>query len=217
MEVCVNTRYFILALTIPACVGWPSVAAAQQSSAPSVVIQQTNIPPAGTQQVTVDVEPARNWGLGLQAGAALDPILIDVGGHARVGPIFSDRVTFRPGIDFGFGEVTTTFGINLDVLFRLTSSTSEARWAPYVGVGPNFAMSHVGFNPDDQEGGDVDVADDDDVDDDDDPSRFDFSDTDFETGLNLIVGARSRRGMFFEFNATAYGVTNIRLLVGFDF
>jgi hypothetical protein len=210
----VKPRYLIALLAVSAVAAWPSRAAAQQSSTPSVAIQQTNIPPPGTQQVTVDVEPARNWGLGLQAGAALDPILIDVGGHARFGPIFSDRVSFRPGFDFGFGEVTTTLGINLDVLFRLTNSTSQARWAPYVGFGPNFAMSHAGFNAEDQ---DFDVEDGDDVDDEDEPSRFDFSDTDFETGLNLIVGARSRRGMFFEFNATAYGVTNIRLVVGFDF
>ena len=46
----------------------------------------------------------------------------------------------------------------------------------------------------------------------DEPSRFDFSDTDFTAGFNFIAGARRANGMFFELRATAYGVSNIRLL-----
>jgi len=105
--------------------------------------------------------------------------------------------------------VTTQFGINLDVLYILPGSTRATRWSPYVGAGPNFGLSHQAFTePEDSE--DTDNVEGDD-------GRFDFSDTDFESGLNFIVGMRSQRGMFFEMRATAYGVSAIRLLAGFNF
>lgn len=50
-----------------------------------------------------------------------------------------------------------------------------------------------------------------------DRNRFDFSDTDTEGGMNFIAGARNQKGLFFELKATAWGVTNIRLLAGFTF
>ena len=109
---------------------------------------------------------------------------------------------FRPGVDFGFGELTPLFGINLDVLYTLPGGT--ARWQPYVGAGPNFSLCHQSFSTE----GEVE---------DDDPNRFDFSDTDFEGGVNFITGARNRNGVYLEMKATAYVVTNVRLLVGFDF
>jgi hypothetical protein len=60
-----------------------------------------------------------------------------------------------------------------------------------------------------------DSADEDD--DGEDRNRFDFSDTDFEGGVNFIAGARNRNGVFVEMKATAYGVSNVRLVVGFNF
>jgi hypothetical protein len=50
-----------------------------------------------------------------------------------------------------------------------------------------------------------------------DRNRFDFSDTDFHGGMNFIAGARNQSGVFFEMKATAYGVSNIRFLAGFNF
>ena len=44
-----------------------------------------------------------------------------------------------------------------------------------------------------------------------------FSDTDFNGGVNFIVGMRRQNGAFFEMRATAWGVSNIRLLAGFNF
>ena len=38
-----------------------------------------------------------------------------------------------------------------------------------------------------------------------------------ELGMNFIVGMRKRSGVFFEMRATAWGVSNIRLLAGFSF
>ena len=165
--------------------------------------QQSNVP-ADARQAEDAVERAvRRFRIGVQGGVGLDPELIMFGGHAAFGPIFNRNIEFRPGVEFGVGEVTTLFGINLDVLYALPGPARGAGWAPYIGAGPNFALSHRGFDSDD--------------DDDDDRNRFDFSDTDFEGGINFIAGARRRNGMFLEMKATAYGVSNVRLLAGFNF
>ncbi len=169
------------------------------------MFQQSNVP-AGARQAEAAVERAvRRFRIGVQGGVGLDPELIMFGVHGAFGPILRNNVDFRPGIEFGLGEVTTTFGINLDVLYTLPGVGQGARWTPYVGAGPNFALSHRGFEtePEDE--------------DEDDGGRFDFSDTDFVAGLNFIVGARAQNGMFLEMKSTAYGVSNIRFLVGFNF
>ena len=114
--------------------------------------------------------------------------------------------------------MTTIFGINLDAIFMFGDVTDNSRWVPYVGGGPNFSIRNRGFTEsaeDTEEDGDpVEGEDGEPVDE---PSRFDFSDTDFTAGFNFIAGARRANGMFFEMKATAYGISNIRLLVGFNF
>jgi len=191
----------------------PYVAFAQQEGAdvatPSDVritlppLQQSNVPPQA-QQAEAELErAARRFRVGVVAGVGLDPELIMFGGHGAFGPIFNRNIEFRPGVEFGIGEVTTMFGINLDVLYTLPGASRGTRWTPYVGAGPNFALSHRGFEED--------------LDDDDDGNRFDFSDTDFVGGFNFFAGARTPNGMFLEMKSTAYGVSNIRFLVGYNF
>lgn len=196
---------------VAAIVAFPSAALAQQpgpeaprpgSLAVGVANQQSNVPPAAQQAEDAVERAVRRFRIGVEGGVGLDPEVIQFGGHATFAPIFSPSVSFRPGFEFGFGEVTTLFGINLDVLYVLPGSARTTRWAPYVGAGPNFSLSHRGFESDE---------------DDDDRGRFDFSDTDFNGGFNFIVGARSQNGTFFEMKATAYGVSNVRLLAGFNF
>jgi len=51
--------------------------------------------------------------------------------HGAVGPFFTPGLDFRPDVEFGVGEVTTTFGINLDVLYyRLPGAARAAEWIP---------------------------------------------------------------------------------------
>src|SRR5688572_8941659 len=162
------------------------------------------------QQVQDAVErTVDRFGIGVQGGVGLDPELIMFGAHGTFAPIFHRDVSFRPGVEFGVGEITTLFGINLDVLYTLPGATRVTRWMPYVGAGPNFSVANRGFE--------FDADDDVESDADDDGNRFDFSDTDFEPGFNFVVGARAQNGLFVEMRATAYGVSNIRLLAGFDF
>ena len=168
-----------------------------------LTFQQDNPSPAA-RQVDAAIERAvRRFRIGVQAGVGLDPELIMFGAHGAFGPFFNQNVEFRPGFEIGLGELTTVLGINLDVMYMLPGG--GARWTPYVGAGPNFALSHRGFETED------------DLVDDDDNNRFDFSDTDFEGGFNFFAGARNANGMFLEMKATAYGVTNIRFLVGYNF
>lgn len=201
------SRYCVFLVVLVAWLAPGSAFAQQQAPHQSAPVRGTFITAANRQanaQTPDAVEDfVERFRIGVEGGVGFDPELIIFGAHGAFAPIFHPRVEFRPGIEFGIGEVTTTLGINLDVLYRVRGS--QGRWRPYFGAGPNFALSHQGF----------DVIDDDDVDDE--TNRFDFSDTDFETGFNFIAGAHSVGGMFFEMKATAYGVTNVRFLVGFDF
>jgi hypothetical protein len=185
----------------------PSVASAQHTPdplGPSRAVsadQETNVPPKA-QEAESSVERAvKKYRIGVDGGVGLDPELIMFGAHGGFSPIFTRSVEFRPGIEFGVGEVTTLFGVNLDVLYTLPGSTNTTRWTPYVGAGPNFSLSHQGFETDTGES----------------RNRFNFSDTDFDAGFNFIAGARARSGLFLEMKATAYGVSNVRLMAGFNF
>ena len=84
-------------------------------------------PPAAQARGAVE-DFVERFRVGVHGGIGLDPELIVFGAHGAFAPIFHPRVEFRPGIDFGIGEVTTTFGVNLDVLYRLPGSMG--RWRP---------------------------------------------------------------------------------------
>jgi len=166
--------------------------------------------PAEVQRLTSQIErQARRYRAGVFAGAALDPELISLNAFATFTPWPQPRLAVRPGLEFAFGEVTTLLGLNIDVLYSLPGVRQLARWAPYVGAGPNFAFSHRGVDEEDFIG-DPDAPE---IDDD----RFDFSQWDWNTGLNFIVGARNPNGTFFELKGTAYGVSSIHMLGGFEF
>lgn len=175
-------------------------------SAATLDAQQSNVPAPVKDAENAVERAAKRFRLGVEGGVGVDPELIMFGGHGTFGPFFTRGLDFRPGVEFGIGEVTTTFGVNLDLLYTLPGATRTSRWVPYVGAGPNFALSHRGFETQDADTGVDDGR-----------SRFNFSDTDFESGLNFIAGARHRNGMFMEMKATAYGVSNVRLMVGYNF
>lgn len=172
----------------------------------TLAVQQppSNVPNEVRQAEDAVERAVRRFRIGIAGGVGVDPELIMFGVHGAFAPIFTRRLEFRPGVEAGIGELTTTFGINLDFVYMLPGTAGGRGWSPYVGAGPNFALSHRSF---DTQGEDEE----------DDRNRFDFSDTDFEGGMNFIAGARHRNGMFLELKATAYGVSNVRLLAGFNF
>jgi hypothetical protein len=195
----------------------PCAALAQQQPTQQdreVSAAQQNVP-APVQKAEANVErQVKRWAIGVQGGVGLDPEIVDVGVHASIGPIFSPNLRFRPVLEIGLGEITTILGINLDFLYTFPGYTGETQWIPYLGGGPNFGLSHRGFETEDSDNVDAEVNGED-VDET--GGRFDFSDTDFNGGMNFIVGMRKQNGVFIEMKATAWGVSNIRLLAGFNF
>ena len=161
---------------------------------------------------------AHKFGFGVVGGVGLDPELIDVGAHATFGPLFKRDLVFRPGLEVGVGEITTVLNINLDFIYTFTDEKEPSGLSPYIGVGPAFGLSHRGFSTEETDhvttsGTTTTTATATTTT----PNRFNFSDTDFNGGLNFIVGMRKANGVFFEMRATAWGVSNIRLLAGYNF
>jgi len=192
----------------------PSLALAQDATlqaladVPAPSLAANDQAPAQGAQNTV-TEAVKKWNLGVYGGIALDPELITFGVFGKFAPIFSKDVSFRPGLYLSFGELTTEFGIDLDMLYTLPGADNA--WRTYVGGGPNFALSHQGFSaPADSNSGDSSGDSSTTTD------RFDFSDTSFDAGFNFIVGA-TRGKTFFEMKATAWGVSSVKLLAGFRF
>ena len=179
--------------------------------------QQPNTPPPAQRAQSEVTRTARRFNLGVQGGAGLDPELVDVGVHGQFGPIFTENFAFRPVFEVGAGELTTMLGINLDVLYTFGASGRDTRWTPYVGAGPQFGLSHMGFETDDLSNIDVDGVTIVDNRTDNTPNRFDLGHTYYTGGMNSIVAINIKPGAYFEMKATAWGVSTIRLLAGFNF
>ena len=129
--------------------------------------------PVSVRQLESDIErQSHRFGMGFRAGVALDPELILLGVHAKFGPFFH-HVSFRPNFEFGWGEVTKQFTLNLDGVFRLPFSPQSGRWSVYAGAGPSFGFSHQDFEQADAGNGGID-----------------FSDFDYKGGLNILGGRR---------------------------
>jgi hypothetical protein len=183
----------------------PRVGYAQQTTGG----QPANVPAQARQAEDAIERTVRRFGVGVEGGVGIDPELVDFGAHATFAPVFSRNLEIRPSVEFGLGEVTTLFNINIDGLYMLPGATRQTRWMAYVGAGPAFGLSHRGFSTDEDDHVDVNGVET--------RNRFDFGDTDFNGGINFIGGARSQSGVFFEIRATAYGVSNVRLIAGFNF
>ena len=196
-------RFFSQVVAASALATLVAASPAHAQARTEAAAQQSNVPAAVQDAESAVERTVRRFRIGVEGGVGLDPELVMFGAHGAFGPIFHRGIEFRPGIEFGVGEVTTLFGVNLDVLYILPGATRTTRWTPYAGAGPNFTLSHRGFETDGEE--------------DDDRNRFDFSDTNFSSGFNFIAGVRNQSGVFFELKATAYGESNIRLLAGFNF
>lgn len=155
--------------------------------------------PAEVRRIERQIErQAKRFGVGVRGGVALDPELVTVGVHARVGPFFTDNLSFRPNVEFAFGEVTGLFAINLEAVYQLPA-TRQGRWTPYLGGGPSFTFIDRGFAT--NENG----------------REIDFDEFTLDGGFSVLAGVEYPNGAFIELKGTAYTIPNIRLLVGFTF
>jgi hypothetical protein len=137
---------------------------------------------------------------GVRAGVGLDPEVLAIGAHAKLGPFFHRDVFLRPNVEFGIGEVTTMAALNFEAVYRLPITARQSRWSVYIGAGPGF--NFIDRNFEEAEFGNREI---------------DFDDFDFEGSLNLLAGVEFRNGMFLELKSTAYSRPQTRLIVGYSF
>ncbi len=179
----------------------PSPTAASSNPATVGAPPSQDVIPESVRDLENDIKrQSRRFGAGIQGGVGLDPSVILVGLTARMGPILNSDITFRPSVDFGFGEVTKMFQINLDAVYRLPLSPRTGKWSAYLGAGPNF--SFVSQNFERAAEGDNGV---------------DFSDFSFKAGLNVIGGIEYRSGVFYELKAGVWTIPTLRIVVGYRF
>ena len=146
------------------------------------------VPPALRRLESSISRSARRYRMGVHVGAALDPELVMIGVQAEFGPFFNERISARPNVELGFGEVTDLMALNFEGVYRLGQEIRN--WRLYFGGGPSMNFTKLGFSVE----GEEDPEDD-----------FDFDDFELDAGLNFVAGAQARDGgMFVEMRAVAY-------------
>jgi hypothetical protein len=94
--------------------------------------------------------PAAAQGVGVRAGASVDPDQFYFGGHIETKPLV-EQLHFRPNVEIGLGDDVTLVAVNLEFVYMIPSTTD---WKLYAGGGPalNFIdvdaanSSEGGFN-----------------------------------------------------------------------
>jgi hypothetical protein len=174
--------------------GAPSANASARNAAP--------VPPSVRNTATEIQNDARRWRMGAQAGVALDPELVMFGLHSQMGPIFNRNIFFRPNADFEWGQITDMVALNLEAVYRLPSATHNGAWAPYVGAGPALNFIHQSFQANASQG-----------------RNISFTNFDYETGFNILMGFQNRHGTFFEVKTSLYSepAPIFRLILGKNF
>jgi hypothetical protein len=126
--------------------------------------------------------PASAQGLGVRAGASVDPDQFYFGGHYESRPLVQ-RLHFKPNLELGVGDDITTVGINFEFVYKIPINGSP--WNLYAGGGP--AVNFYSFN--------------------------DNSET--EGGLNVLFGAETSQGLFFELKLGALDSPDLKFGVGY--
>lgn len=126
-------------------------------------------------------------GPGLRAGVSVDPDQFYLGGHYETEAIV-DRVHARPNLEAGFGDDLTLLALNFEFVYKFPSRNN---WRLYAGGGP--AINIFSYDT---------------------PGR---DDTNTEPGFNVLVGAETTRGLFFEMKVGAIDSPDLRFGVGWTF
>lgn len=171
-------------------------------SGPSTGGTKAAAPPAPVPGKVQNVEneirrEGRRWDLGVRAGAAFDPELFLFGVQSRMGPIISSHAFFRPNAEFAFGEVTDLIALNLEGVYQFGGRNKIGTWTPYAGAGPALIFIHQSY----AQGRDIN-----------------FSNFDYETGFNVLVGMRKNR-TFVEVKTSLWSgpAPKLRIIVGYTF
>lgn len=86
---------------------------------------------------------AQGIGIGVRAGASVDPDQFYLGAHVETGAIVN-RVHLRPNLEIGFGDDVTLVAVNIEAVYRFPLHQSP--WTVYGGGGP--AINYYNFDED---------------------------------------------------------------------
>ena len=126
-------------------------------------------------------------GPGIRAGASVDPDQFYLGGHYESNALVN-RLYFKPNAELGFGDDVTTIALNFEFVYKFPVARP---WTLYAGGGP--ALNIYSFDSD----------------------RFGNDDSDAQGGLNLLFGAETSRGLFFEMKVGAIDSPDLKFGVGY--
>ena len=100
---------------------------------------------AAVAAVALSAGDASAQGVGVRAGASVDPDQFYFGGHFETDPL-ADRIHFRPNLELGVGNDLTTVAVNLELVYK--APIRRQPWSFYAGGGPaiNFFDTDRGSN-----------------------------------------------------------------------
>lgn len=124
---------------------------------------------------------------GVRAGVSADPDQFYLGAHFDTGYVV-EHLSFRPNLEVGLGDDTTTVAANFEFVYWFPSSRHPIDI--YAGAGPAMNL----YRRD---------------------RGHDGSDTDVEPGLNLLVGVAHTRGLFAEFKVGLIDSPELKFAIGY--
>lgn len=168
---------------------------ASSDSSSSGQIQAAPPPPPVNQAANQIEGGARRWHAGGRIGAGFSPEIFLFGVQSQIGPFFTPNLIFRPNAEFGFGELTDMFALNLEGAYRVKTPIRNG-WLPYFGVGPSLNFVHKGASS----------------------GNVSFGNFTYKTGFNVFLGAQKRH-TFLEMKTALWsdGTPVLRLMVGCNF
>lgn len=168
----------------------------RSDSASSGQTPQAAPPPAKVGKVSHEIESeARRWHAGGRIGVGFSPEIFLFGVQSEIGPFFSPHLVFRPNAEFGFGELTDMFALNLEGAYRVNTTWAHG-WSPYFGLGPSLNFINRSASS----------------------GNVSFGNFQYKTGFNVFLGAQKRH-TFVEMKTSLWSgnAPVLRLAIGYNF
>jgi hypothetical protein len=127
-------------------------------------------------------------GVGVRAGVSINPEQFYIGGHVMTGPIV-DRLWFRPNVEVGFSDNTTSVDLNGEFAYWARVPRRDAN--VYFGAGPAINIFSHG--------------------------EFRSRQTSVGPGFNFLLGLASPKGWFAEIKVGALDSPTFKLGIGYTF
>jgi hypothetical protein len=157
---------------------------------------QAGAPPPEVNKTSKQIEAeARKWHVGGRIGTGFSPELFMFGPQAQFGPFFTPHLLLRPGVEFGFGELTSMFAVDGEAVYRF-STPLHGQWTPYFGMGPSFNFINQSASS----------------------GNISFSNFNYKTGFNIFVGGQKHK-TFVEMKTALWSgkAPVFRLYIGYNF